>query len=90
MSRFRVGKHIQCPGMNRFRVGKLIQCPGITNTCKYPFTDPCVGHIPVRHWFEQRTFYIGSLRVKFIVAPIEFGKMSLILHAKHAPKAYQT
>ena len=27
--------------------------------------------------FEQRTFYIGSLRVKFILAPTEFTKMSL-------------
>ena len=31
--------------------------------------------------FEQKTFYIGSLRVKFILAPIEFAKMSLTLNA---------
>ena len=50
MSRFRVDKHIQCPCMNRFRVGKHIQYPGITNTCTYPFRDPCAGQIPVQHW----------------------------------------
>ena len=30
--------------------------------------------------FEQWTFYIDSLRVKLVLAPIEFAKMSLTLN----------
>ena len=65
MSRFRVGKHIQCPGMNHFRVGKHVQCSGITNTCTYPFTDPCVGQISVQHWsllanYGHTNFVMGT------------------------------
>ena len=49
--------------MLRFRVGKHIQCPGITNTCTYPFTYPCAGQIHVQHWFTWELLVPYLLRI---------------------------